>query len=819
MKLSQKHLVFLFNLIIVAALCFASQFSVSAQAPAQGAIDTPPLFPDITWKDLGNVQKDVYVYDQILNLSGNMFAAIEIYQNGIPESVFNYYSARNLESLGWNSVGRSGFESTYRRSSGRYLTVRIEDCPNFPADYCVNVWQSVASSSIPSPVGRSSVDPLSAASVTALAALNKITPTNGSTIALPTSTQHLLQWSDAGIGSTDRYQYCIDETNNQQCDSTWIQRNSLYSGNGEFTLTSGHTYYWQVKVRDANVYANGGTWWSFTIPQSFPTVQSIVRPPLALNPTNANIVNFVVTFSQVVTGVDAGDFTLSTTGVSGAGIIGVAGSGQTYTVTVGTGSGTGTVQLNLIDNDTIKNNLNTPLGGTGIGNGSFTTGETYKIDKTPPTVVSSKRANANPSVASSVGFTVTFSENVTGVDATDFTLTNSGVSGAFISGVSGTGSIYTVIVNTGIDNGSIQLNVVDDDSILDVVLYPLGGAGVGNGNFTSGESYTIQKPFSPVSRWTSAFDLSHGWTVADFVRTAGDVNGDGKADLVGFGLDGVYVALSNGTSFDPVPSRWTTAFDLSHGWTVAQYVRTVGDVNGDGKADLIGFGLDGVYVALSTGSGFGSVSRWTSAFDLSHGWTVKDFVRTVGDVNGDGKADLIGFGQDGVYVALSNGTSFDPVPSRWTSAFDLSHGWTVKDFVRTMGDVNGDGKADLIGFGLDGAYVALSNGTSFEPVASRWTSAFDLSHGWTVKDFVRTVGDVNGGGKADLIGFGQDGVYAALSNGTSFEPAASQWTDAFDLSHGWTVKDFVRTMGDVNGDGKADLIGFGLDGVYVATVK
>jgi hypothetical protein len=46
--------------------------------------------------------------------------------------------------------------------------------------------------------------------------------------------------------------------------------------------------------------------------------------------------------------------------------------------------------------------------------------------------------------------------------------------------------------------------------------------------------------------------------------------------------------------------------------------------------------------------------------------------------------------------------------------------------------------------------------------------------------------------------------------------AISQWTTGFDLSHGWTVKDYVRTVGDVNGDGKADLIGFGLDGIYVA---
>jgi hypothetical protein len=114
----------------------------------------------------------------------------------------------------------------------------------------------------------------------------------------------------------------------------------------------------------------------------------------------------------------------------------------------------------------------------------------------------------------------------------------------------------------------------------------------------------------------------------------------------------VYVALSNGTSFDPI-SKWSSSFDLSHGWTVSGFVRTVGDVNNDGRDDLIGFGQDGVYVALSNGASFDSVSRWTNDFDLSHGWTVSQYVRTVGDVNADGKADLVGFGLDGVYVGTA----------------------------------------------------------------------------------------------------------------------------------------------------------------------
>jgi hypothetical protein len=70
----------------------------------------------------------------------------------------------------------------------------------------------------------------------------------------------------------------------------------------------------------------------------------------------------------------------------------------------------------------------------------------------------------------------------------------------------------------------------------------------------------------------------------------------------GFGLDGVYVA------FDWQQFRTVCGgepFDQAHGWTCN--CPHIGDVNGDGKDDLVGFGFDGVYIALSTGSGFGAV--------------------------------------------------------------------------------------------------------------------------------------------------------------------------------------------------------------------
>ena len=220
-----------------------------------------------------------------------------------------------------------------------------------------------------------------------------------------------------------------------------------------------------------------------------PSVVSSVRADP--NPTKAASVRFTVTFSEAVTGVDMTDFSLTSAGLTGVAVTEVSGSGMTYTVTLNTGSGTGTLQLNVLDNDTILDIASNPLGGTGAGNGSFNSGQSYSIDRTSPTVLSSVRANPNPTTATTVYFIVTFSEPVTGVDTADFSLTTAGITYASITGVSGSGTTYTITVNTGSGFGTLRLDVTDDDSILDAASNPLGGTGLGNGNFTGGETYTI----------------------------------------------------------------------------------------------------------------------------------------------------------------------------------------------------------------------------------------------------------------------------------------------------------------------------------------
>jgi hypothetical protein len=270
----------------------------------------------------------------------------------------------------------------------------------------------------------------------------------------------------------------------------------------------------------------------YVVDTEVPVVSSIAR--VGANPTNWSIVNFTVTFSENVTGVNVGDFALTTTGVTGAAITARTQiTPSVYTLIVHTGSGSGTIRLDLLDNDSIIDALNNPLGGAGAGNGDFTAGEVFTIDRTPPSVVSVTRADLSPTADADVDFTVTFSENVTGVNAGDFSLDTTGVSGASIQSVTPvSASVYTVKVNTGTGDGAIRLDVTDNDSIVDVLSNPLGGAGDENGDFTTGEVYAVVKSFplvNAISRNSS--NPSGSAQVAYHVHFTMNVTGVGSDDF------------------------------------------------------------------------------------------------------------------------------------------------------------------------------------------------------------------------------------------------------------------------------------------------
>ncbi|HET9271814.1 MAG TPA: FG-GAP-like repeat-containing protein, partial [Vicinamibacterales bacterium] len=319
--------------------------------------------------------------------------------------------------------------------------------------------------------------------------------------------------------------------------------------------------------------------------------------------------------------------------------------------------------------------------------------------------------------------------------------------------------------------------------------------------------------FKVPEKWASELVYHQGWT-DEHPRMLADVNGDGAMDVVGFGADGVWTAPSNGSRF--VPSLKLGAFGYDVGsWRVARHVRTMGRINNDAMADIVGFGDDGVYTALSTGTGFATPGYNFHGFGYDQGWRVEKHVRLLADVNGDGMDDIVGFGDDGVYLALATASGSFSTPFWAVDGFSSFQGWTPARHVRTTADVNGDGRQDLVGFGDYEVWIALSTGNGFATPQFACPGFGYYNGSWKVDRHERFLADINGDGKDDIVAFGDYGVWTALSTGNGFGPAQLAST-GFGTADGWTQPQHPRFVTDLNGDGYPDLVGFGDEAIFRA---
>ena len=193
----------------------------------------------------------------------------------------------------------------------------------------------------------------------------KITPSSSGYLTLDTAGSGydtvLALWS----GSRGNLQSKACNDNNNGNASSRIQAN----------VTAGTTYYIEVagySALDVNTL-------SLNVSLDTPPVITKIETK-SPNPTSADTVEFLVTVSEPVTGVDINDF--QTYGLGGSHVTGVTGSGAAYTVTVNTGTSFGSLRLNVINNGSIKDSGNLALTGINPEDEFFPGGEFYTISPT-----------------------------------------------------------------------------------------------------------------------------------------------------------------------------------------------------------------------------------------------------------------------------------------------------------------------------------------------------------------------------------------------------------------------------------------------------
>jgi len=279
------------------------------------------------------------------------------------------------------------------------------------------------------------------------------------------------------------------------------------------------------------------TYWVDNTP---PTLTSFTYQTPTASPTNANELIFQAHFSEDVTGVGIGNFTVdgsSTAGVTA--VAAVSGSAQTYAVTVSGGD------LNDF-NGNVGLNLNASgiadMAGNALTAGEPSTDLVYFLDNTAPRATSFAyyTPDSSPTNATTLVYQVTFSETVSLVGTNDFTVT--GGSGAGVTSVTGGGTTYYVTIAGGslsTFTGDVNLNFVASPTIEDAV-----GNLLTNTTPTSEEIYAVDHTAptithirfnSPTTNPTNADSLTYevifsesvsGVQITDFVVNGGGIEPD-----------------------------------------------------------------------------------------------------------------------------------------------------------------------------------------------------------------------------------------------------------------------------------------------------
>ena len=305
------------------------------------------------------------------------------------------------------------------------------------------------------------------------------------------------------------------------------------------------------------------------------------------------------------------------------------------------------------------------------------------------------------------------------------------------------------------------------------------------------------------------------------VSGTGDVNGDGTPDLI----VGAPRDYNNGT--DSGSARVLSGSDGSFLYTfdgdsggirLGQSVSGAGDVNGDGTPDLIVGAFWDYNNGIKSGSArvlSGSDGSLLFTFDGDEGDQFGGAVSDAGDVNEDGFADVIvGAPHDGTIFQRSIGSARVLSGSDGSVLYTFNGDSAVDNFgtsVSGIGDVNGDGSADLI-VGASGDDNNGINSGSARVLSGSDGSVLYTFDGDDAGDqfgySVSGAGDVNGDGTPDLI-VGAPGFFFSDTSGSARVLSGSDGSVLYTFNGDDAGDQFGQSVsgaGDVNGDGFADLI-------------
>ena len=381
-----------------------------------------------------------------------------------------------------------------------------------------------------------------------------------------------------------------------------------------------------------------------------------------------------------------------------------------------------------------------------------------------------------------------------------------GAAGSTTVTITGTG-FSTTAANNIVYFGGVRATVTAATATQLTVTAPSGATfqpiSVNVGGVTA-YSYSVANPFIPTFTTKNSITPDDFDSKVDFSTgnqpisvAIGDLDGDGKPDLVvaNESPNTVSVFRNTATSGSITTGSFAARVDFTTGSD--PYSVAIGDLDGDGKPDLAVANYDDNTVsALRNTSTSGSIS-FDSKVDFTMGGGANSVA--IGDLDGDGKPDLA--------VANATGSSVSVLRNTATSGFisfaarvDFATGTNPSSVA--IGDLDGDGKPDLVAANSSSNTVSALRNTS-----TSGSISFDSRVDFTVGDNPLSVaiGDLDGDGKLDLAV--ANAVGSSVSVFRNMATSGSITTGSFAVKADFaTGSQPVRVViGDLDGDGKPDL--------------
>ncbi len=255
---------------------------------------------------------------------------------------------------------------------------------------------------------------------------------------------------------------------------------------------------------------------------------------------------------------------------------------------------------------------------------------------------------------------------------------------------------------------------------------------------------------------------------ASLSNSTADFSGDWKNDVIARWTTG-YLKLYAGNGRGSI----ATGVQIGAGWGVFSAIDTVGDVNSDGAQDVVARLASNGDLLLYRGNGRGG---WIlPALVVGRGWNQFNAILGAGDLTGDGLPDLVARRTSDGNLYLYSGTG----TGGWRAAVLIGRGWNSMNTLVGVGDMNGDGKADLLARERTTGYLWLYPGTGS---GGGFTARVRIGTGWSGMTAIMGPGDFNGDRTADVLARDASGVLWLYGR-----TATNTWQPRLLVSTGWNI--------------------------------